>query len=156
MTAAYTTVNQMLVSLFNHIMRIEEDALTLPRLSIREVHVIEAICLLEEEGNNTMRQIATHLGITQGSLSVSVRTLERKGYVIRLKDAFDKRLIRVEITKKAEEVNQKHRQFHHHMTDAVIGTLQPKEITALVDALTKIDQYFITKEKQVHDTHYHR
>ncbi len=148
MTSAYTTVNQMLVSLFNHIMRIEEDALTLPRLSIREVHVIEAVCLLEEEGNNTMRHIATRLGITQGSLSVSVRTLERKGYVIRQKDEFDKRLIRVEITKKAEAVNQKHRHFHHEMTDAIIGTLENKEVTALVEALSKIDEYFITKEKQ--------
>ena len=45
MKSAQATINQVLVTLFNDILRIEERTLDTPGLSIREIHVIEAVCV---------------------------------------------------------------------------------------------------------------
>ena len=147
MDKAYSAINQTLVGLFNHIMRIEEESLTFSKLSIREVHVIEAVCDAFAAGANTMSDVAGRLCITPGSLSVAVRTLSGKGYLLRVPDAADKRVTRVLPTAEAIAVNQRHQVFHHEMTDAVIGEMNPEELTALVYALQKINLYFTSKEK---------
>lgn len=147
MDKAYSAINQTLVGLFNHIMRIEEESLTFNKLSIREVHVIEAVCDAASAGVNTMSDVAARLCITPGSLSVAVRTLTSKGYLLRVQDGMDKRVTRVIPTADAAAVNERHQAFHHEMTDAVIGELNQEELSALVHALQRINLYFTMKEK---------
>ncbi|MEG1678229.1 MAG: MarR family winged helix-turn-helix transcriptional regulator [Clostridia bacterium] len=142
METAYGTINQVLVTLFNDIMRIEERALIEPGLSIREVHVIEAVCEAQESGLSTMTDLAARLRITPGSLSVAVGTLVRKGYLHRVHDMADKRVNRMAATEAAVLVNKKHQDFHRQMTDSVIGHLNAEELAALVHALGSINQYF--------------
>lgn len=148
MDKAYSAINHTLVRLFNHIMRIEEQALAQEKLSIREVHVIEAICDATEENLNTMTDVAARLHVTPGTLSVSVRTLSAKGYLERVPDSRDKRVTRVIPTQKALEVNTRHQAFHHEMTDAIIGKVTPEELNALVNALQNADAYFTAKENE--------
>lgn len=84
-------LNQVLVHLFNDALRIEERSLAgcAPMLSLREVHVIEALCAAGE--NNTMSALAARLHVTVGSLTVAVSTLARKGYCRRERDTADRR-----------------------------------------------------------------
>lgn len=148
MDKAYSAINHTLVRLFNHIMRIEEQALTLEKLSIREIHVIEAICDATEENMNTMTDVAARLRVTPGTLSVSVRTLSAKGYLERVPDKRDKRVTRVIPTERALEINRRHQAFHHEMTDAIIGEVTPQELDALVNALQNTEDYFTAKENR--------
>ncbi|MDD3334292.1 MAG: MarR family winged helix-turn-helix transcriptional regulator [Eubacteriales bacterium] len=148
MEQAYGTINQALVKLFNHIMRIEERSLTEKNLSIREIHVIEAVCDGVESGDNAMNDIAARLRITPGSLTVAVRTLTNKGYLLQAKDPADKRIARTVPTEAGLAVNQRHQAFHHEMTDAIIGDLSSEELSALVHALQRVDGYFMTKENE--------
>jgi len=150
MEKAHQTVNQVLVHLFNDILRIEEQALTgekgAPDLSVKELHVIEAVCTAGEE--NTMASLAGRLHVTAGSLTVAVATLVRKGYLLRLRSQQDKRRVHILPTEKAMQVNALHAAFHQEMTQAVIDELPAEQLDVLVDALNRISDYFNSKENR--------
>lgn len=74
-------IDQVLVHLFNDILRIEEEFLHrrgVHGLSMREIHVLQAI--MESGEENTMSAVAARLHVTVGSLTVAINTLVRKGY----------------------------------------------------------------------------
>ncbi len=143
MKQAYSTINQVLVTLFNDILRIEERALNTPGLSIREIHVIEAVCGAKD---SRMTALAGDLHVTTGSLSVAVTTLERKGYLRRERRLKDRRVIDIRATEKALDIQRRHEQFHNEMTGAVVGILSPQELETLMRALHSVDRYFNNKE----------
>lgn len=83
-------IDQVLVHLFNDILRIEEDSLHrrgVHGLSMREIHVLQAI--MESGEENTMSTVAARLHVTVGSLTVAINTLVRKGYVERQRSSQD-------------------------------------------------------------------
>ena len=91
-----TMIDRVLVHLFNDLLRIEEKTLQkhVGDLSMREVHIIEAVCAAQSE-DSTMTVLAAMLRVTVGSLTVAIKTLERKGYVIRQRSDTDKRRVHV-------------------------------------------------------------
>ena len=139
---AKSTMNQMLVTLFNHILRIEERSLSFPGLSIREVHVIEAVAEAED---TRMTALAERLCVTMGSLSVAVSTLERKGYLTRARRTDDRRVVDIHPTPRALEIQATHKMFHQEMIAAIMAQLNPPELNILVKALNSIDSYFMSK-----------
>ena len=144
-------LNHFLVVTFNDILRFEEMALehlSNHRLSISEIHVLEAVfdTLLRKE--NTATNIARQLRITTGSLTTAMKTLELKGYLLRHRDETDKRVIHVLPTPIAEFVNQKHAEFHRQMIDGVVAKLTLEEEKILADALVKIQDYFHNQADQ--------
>lgn len=94
-------LNHFFVETFNNILLYEEQALSdagSGKLSVKELHVLAAVGLLEAEGQNTMTRIAAALNITVGALTTAVNTLIRKGYLARVADQSDRRLVRVVLT----------------------------------------------------------
>lgn len=92
-------IDQVLVHLFNDILRIEEESLHrrgVHGLSMREIHVLQAI--MESGEENTMSAVAARLHVTVGSLTVAINTLVRKGYVERQRSSQDKRCIHLLLT----------------------------------------------------------
>jgi DNA-binding MarR family transcriptional regulator len=142
MDAAESTMNQALVTLFNRVLRIEEQALQHQGLSIREVHVIEAVA---QATDPHITVLAGRLHVTRGSLSVAVSTLERKGYLERIRRKDDRRMVDIRLTPKAVEIQAKHEAFHQQMVTAVMAELSPRELNALTAALCNIDSYFMSK-----------
>ena len=143
MNRAEKSINHMLVRLFNDILDIEERALTTGEFSdasVREMHVLEATGASGEE--NSMSAIAARLGITVGSLTVAVTTLERKGYLTRVRAVEDKRIVRVSLTPKGEAANEHHARFHEEMVTAVREALSPPQMEVLVEALDHITMFF--------------
>lgn len=145
MKKAYSTINQVLVTLFNNILRIEENALRLRDLSIREIHVIEAVCTAEDTRTTALAQ---SLHITTGSFSVAASTLERKGYLFREREREDRRVTDIRPTEKALAIQKRHEDFHKEMTNAVIDILSPEELNTVIKALEGIDRYFVSKEME--------
>ncbi len=138
---AKAVVNELLVEIFNRILAIEEEALKEKgvKLSMSEIHVLEAITKAEEP---TMTNIANKLGITVGSLTVSVNTLYQKGYVSRERDPEDRRKVIIGILPKAEEVLEKHNDFHNEMINSIFNDLKVEEDELLISSLRKLSSYF--------------
>jgi DNA-binding MarR family transcriptional regulator len=141
MKDAKHTLNELLVYLFNHILYLEEKNLKDKgiRLSMTEVHTLENI---EKSTTKTMTDIAKLQMVTQGTLTVAVNRLVKKGFVWRQRDKEDKRVIRLELTPVAHEVLKVHNRFHESMIDSLISEMQVDDDANLMIALERIMEYF--------------
>lgn len=138
-------MNSFLVNVFNEVLKTEESNIQkYGDLSLREIHVIEAVCNAEQ-GDNCATAIAENLRVTAGTLTTAVSVLEKKGYLIRNKDAKDKRVVRILATEKGREAKIHHDEFHRHMVDDILQTLTEEEATVFVRALESIGVFFAAK-----------
>ena len=120
-------------------------------LSVKELHVLEAVGGLTAAGRNTMTQIADALSIRVSSLTTAVNTLVRKGYLARGGEPGDRRVIRVLLTPRGEEANRLHAQFHARMADSAATRLEEGELDALLRSLRRLDRFFhdISRQNQM-------
>lgn len=135
------TLNELLVGMFNFILYIEEKNLKSKgvTLSMNDIHILENI---KKASDNSMSHIARRLMITQGTLTTNVAKLIKKGFVVKYKDDDDKRITRLTLTEKANEVLNIHDDFHSNMIDKAIGDLNLNENEVLNESLENILAYF--------------
>lgn len=141
-------IDQVLVHLFNDLLRIEERTLQKQcgPLSMREIHIIEAVCA-QQDDDNTMTVLAAMQRVTVGSLTVAIKTLERKGYVIRKRSETDRRRVHVLPLPPALEVEKHHREYHKRMVQAVTSAISPEQLEVLITSLHAINDYFYDQEE---------
>lgn len=144
-------INRFLVYNFNNLLRWEQKVLSGAmngRLSVSEYHVIEAVIAREEFGENTMGEIAARLGVTVGTLTTAVKTLEKKGFLLRQKGDVDKRTVRLSPTALAVEANTVHKEFHRRMVGGIMDCLDHQQLTALTSALEVLGDWFASAEAE--------
>lgn len=135
------TLNELLVDLFNYILLIEEKNLRDQgvKLSMTEVHILEAI---QKSESKMMSAVAKSLMVTQGTLTVSTSKLVKKGYVERVKDERDKRIVRLKLTDKANQVLEIHENFHEEMIDKLLNELDLHKEVELIQSLRNLMDFF--------------
>ena len=142
-------LNKFLVEVFNEILRIEEYSLNQSEfndLSVKEMHVLEAVSICSETNNNTAQQVAEYLGIVPGTLSVSVNAISRKGYLQRIKNEQDKRVVFLELTEKGTKANNAHTYFHNKMVEQVLEILSPEEASVFCKGLGSVAAFFKSEQ----------
>ena len=130
---------------FTSILRVEERALesiTNSKLTIKEIHFIEAVFRAKARGENCFSTIAAFLGITIGTLTSSFARLEKKGYLIKEQDPHDKRIFYIVPTRLAELINKEHTRFHEKMVDSIVKLLSETQLDELVRALKNLETFF--------------
>ena len=138
-------LNEFFVHVFNKITIWENQMIRrvgAKDLSVKELHVIEAVSELGQAGQNTMTAIADSLAIQVSSLTTSVNTLVRKGYLARQADAKDRRIIRLVLTEKGEEANRLHSEFHAQMIHSVAEHCTEEEMEVLTQSLGQLNRFF--------------
>ena len=138
-------LNELLVHLFDDILKIEEKTLqsgALKDLSVTELHTIEAIGMYSER---TMSEVAQDLKITVGTLTTAINKLIKKEYVERKRIEEDRRVVLVKLTKKGKLAYRLHEKFHNDMIKETINGLSDEEENILISALEKVNSFF--KEK---------
>ena len=139
---SYDTFNHILVSLFNEIMDIEEKAIiteSFQDITNNDMHVIEAIGIGTPKN---MSAIAKQLHVTTGTLTISINSLVKKGYVKRERSERDRRVVYIMLTAKGKLAYRHHAEFHRKMTEALVEGLDPEETKLLVRALTNLKNFF--------------
>ena len=134
-------INDVLVNLFNEILRLEEEAIITDKykdISNNDMHIIEAVGL----GGGNMSSIAAKLNITVGSLTTSMNS-----HVKRERSEKDRRVVFIQLTNKGRMAYHHHAEFHRQMTDAVLAELNEDEADVLVKALDGLRRFF----RQYHD-----
>ncbi len=145
MEKARKELNYFFVTVFNQILSWEEQSfksMGLDGITLRELHVIEAVFHLKEKGENRMSQIARYLAITPGSLTTAVNCLVKKGYLKRESAPGDRRVIMIEPTEIAREANDIHSEYHSRMIDFIADGMSGAEADLLVKVLEKVGKYF--------------
>ena len=144
-------VNECFVHVFNQILAWEGQTLrkaNVSDLSVRELHIIDAIEHLSKHGRNTMANIAKFLSVTPGALTTSVNTLVKKGYLERSYTKEDRRIVFVTLTKHGEAVNEIHREYHRQMVDSLDEVLEGESLDVVLKALDKLGVFFRKKAEE--------
>ena len=136
---------EYLVRIFENVLLTEEKSLSqgyFSDLSIAEMHTLTAIGPYEAK---TMSNTAAELGITTGTLTVSIDRLVKKGYVIRKRDEKDKRVVRISLTRNGKLACRMHSKFHRVLAKRILEPYEEEDRSKLIKLVEEIDTYIATQ-----------
>lgn len=107
----------------------------LKNLTIQEIHTIALVGRLNRP---RMSELAQRGHVTRGTMTVMVNKLVRKGYVKRILDAKDGRVVRVGLTPRGIEANRLHEAFHTETMERIVGVLDEREQRQLVKLMKRL------------------
>lgn len=140
-------LNEILVKLFRNINAIEEHAVRsgeYKNITTNDMHVIEAIGLSEAKNMST---VAKALAVTTGTLTISVNSLVKKGFVDRVRSEEDRRVVLISLTEQGKKAYRQHQKFHEDMINAAVARLNEDEKVILQKALTDLNSFFRSWQK---------
>ena len=127
-----------------HLTTLEEQCLRkicAKDLSIRELHVIEAVATLQASEKNTMAEIAKYLHLSPASLTTAVNVLVKKEYLERQYSPYDRRVIYVHMTGKGQEANDCYLEFERRMIRTVTSDVDEETADRLIEILGRLSDY---------------
>ena len=130
----------ILVKLFNDILDYEESVLRASEfkdLTNNDIHVIRAIGMHEKKN---MSMIAKELAVTIGTLTISINSLVRKGYVIKERSEKDKRVVFVNLSSKGEAAFSRNEELYDQMVNSMLEDLEDNEMDILMKSLLKVNR----------------
>ena len=130
----------ILVKLFNDILDYEESVLRASEfkdLTNNDIHVIRAIGMNEKKN---MSMIAKELAVTIGTLTISINSLVRKGYVIKERSEKDKRVVFVNLSSKGEAAFSRNEELYDQMVNSMLEDLEDNERDILMKSLLKVNR----------------
>lgn len=139
------TLNEILVKLFRNINNIEEQSIRTEEykdVTTNDMHVIEAIGVGSPKN---MTAVARELGVTTGTLTISVNSLVKKGFVDRVRSEEDRRVVLVSLSDKGKSAHERHRLFHEEMIDAIVEQFTEEEKEILERTLKNLNAFFVNK-----------
>ena len=150
MAAKYNSgINEMLVNLFNHVMDDESEAVITEEykdITNNDMHIIEAVGIEEPR---KVSEIAKRLGVTVGTLTINMNSLEKKGYVVRTRSEEDKRVVYITLTERGRKAFFHHRDFHLNMIRTAVKDLDDDEKRTLYRCLQKLDAFFVKDKDSI-------
>ena len=132
----------MLVILLNNVMDTEAKAIITEEfkdITNNDMHIIEAVGIEEPR---RMSEIAKRLGVTVGTLTTNMNSLEDKGYIVRERSKTDKRVVLVVLTPKGKKAYYHHRDFHKDMIKAIVNGLDEEEMKVMIKCLLNLVNFF--------------
>ena len=135
------------VKVFKNITGIEERAIRTgeyQNATTNDMHVIEAIGMGQPKN---MTSVARALSVTTGTLTISVNSLVKKGFVERVRSEEDRRVVLVSLTEKGKLVYTRHRKFHEELVQNIVNRLDDQEKVLLEKVLSNLNQYFREMQK---------
>nr|WP_244244551.1 MarR family transcriptional regulator [Marinilactibacillus kalidii] len=128
---------------------IEEKTLQSSRfkdVSIKEMHTIEAIGMYDQL---TTSEVAKKLGVTAGTLTVSVNNLVRKGYVERVRTDHDRRVVKLSLSQTGRLLFRLHDKFHRDMVKETIAEMDKEQSEILTLGLKNLHDFLERTKEQL-------
>jgi len=90
---------------------------------------------LDEIEPTTVMDLAAHMGVTAATMSLAIDRLERKGCVVRLKDAKDRRRVHVRLTSAGVRVREASSVLDATRVEALVARLSDDERSRAIEGL---------------------
>jgi len=90
---------------------------------------------LDELEPTTVMDLAAHMGVTPATMSLAIDRLERKGYVVRLRDAKDRRRVHVRLTSAGVRVREASSVLDPTRVESLVARLSDEERRRAVEGL---------------------
>ena len=98
-------------------------------------HQASVLDHLDDVDAITLNGLARHMGVTPGTMSLTIDRLERKGYVARGRDATDRRRVLVRLTSAGVRVKEASSVLDPPLVEAMIARLTDAEREAAIRGL---------------------
>ena len=109
-----------------------KDPLTQRLLSRHQASVLDH---LDEQDATTLNGLARHMGVTAGTMSMTIDRLERKGYVARLRDLTDRRRVNVRLTAAGVRVRDASSVLDQSLVESLMARLDEEDRAAAIRGL---------------------
>ena len=83
----------------------------------------------------TLNDLARHMGVTPGTMSLAIDRLEKKGYVIRLRDTADRRRVQLRLTTAGVRVRQATSVLDPPRVESLLARLSDQEREAAINGV---------------------
>lgn len=104
---------------------------------------INALCLLENYGSMTMKQLSEHLGITKQQLTRIMARLEEMGYITKAKGEFDRRNVYVSLSQSGKNcLSEKSFDYIRQLCDEIENKVDPYDFDRFSTAIVTINDIF--------------
>ena len=90
---------------------------------------------LDELDPTTVLALAGHMGVTGATMSLAIDRLERKGYVVRLRDAKDRRRVHVRLTSAGVRVRDASSVLDPARVEALVARLSDEDRARAIEGL---------------------
>ncbi|WP_304682926.1 MarR family winged helix-turn-helix transcriptional regulator [uncultured Limosilactobacillus sp.] len=137
----YLEINKGLIKSYSGILWIEENELRKSEfndLTIKEMHAIDAISMYNHQ---TISQVAAKLHLTPGTMTAMTDRLIKKGYVERIRDQEDRRIVRLALTKRGRLLYRAHRALHNMMVKSFLKGMNAEEIKVIKKAMQNLEDF---------------
>ncbi|QNQ80943.1 MarR family winged helix-turn-helix transcriptional regulator [Lactobacillus sp. PV034] len=141
MNKLYKEISDALYNSYYGIERIEQTELKKSKfkdLTPNELHAIDAIGL---HNHLTTSQLAEKLHVTRATISTQVDRLVRKGYVERVRDEKDRRIIRLKLTHRGKLVCRAYHAYHNLMVKSFLENLNEDELQTIYRAFKNLEKF---------------
>jgi len=98
-------------------------------------HQASVLDHLDEVDPMTLNGLARHMGVTAGTMSLTIDRLERKGYVVRLRDVADRRRVHLRLTSAGVRVREASSVLDPPLVEALVARLTAEEREAAIRGL---------------------
>lgn len=100
----------------------------------------EILEYLAGHGDCSQREIADFLGVSPASIATSLKRMSKAGFIERTPDEADRRVNRLRLTAKGEEIRKAGRAECDRVDEAVFKGFSDEEIAAFSDMLARISK----------------
>jgi DNA-binding MarR family transcriptional regulator len=113
-------------------MRHVRDPQTQRLLSRHQASILDHLDELEP---TTVMDLASHMGVTSATMSLAIDRLERKGYIVRLRDAKDRRRVHVRLTTAGVRIKEANSVLDPGRVEALVARLNDADRKRAVEGL---------------------
>lgn len=119
------------------------------QISIREMMLINMVDRLKESHNNTLSNIASYLQVSPPVISVSVKSLIRKGYLTKRLNLDDNRVYYLDLTEKGQSHIKNALAFSERLFKQGMKKLTPFDIAVLKKVFSAAEAAVDEENKQL-------
>lgn len=101
---------------------------------------VKVLYIIGLSNTKSMSDIAEELKVTKGTLSITVNSLVKKGYVIRTRHKQDRRIVIVYLTKKSIQIVRHYGRFYYELVAQLIQQMDVEKVETLGDILSRLNQ----------------
>lgn len=132
-------LNHSIIEFYDKFSSWEQSVVRDKHFSLAQTHTIE---VLGSHGAMRMKELASRLGITTGTLTVQVDKLVNAGFIERRPHQSDRRSILVDLTDTGQRFYREHDDLHLTLTQDITANLDENERAILLKCLLKMNTEF--------------
>lgn len=114
----------------------------------RVLHSVKHSFIDNDEDGLMVSQISDQLSMARPTITQLVNSLEKKGFLVKMPDDCDKRVVRIHLSDKGKDLAKKGAEDFYQRFDGLTNKLGDKKSAELTDLLKEVFEYFKETENR--------